>query len=306
MLTLGVGGDKAMIFDTMKPEFGWQLLVFGSLCLVFLLSGVRAGFQRNGQHSSNLKAAAYLSLATVFAIAFIGTTAPSQAYGSFLRVLLVCACALSAVICAVTAAVFLRTNKVFFEPAMHYKDFLDDIDDDVFILDSLGEQVLQNKPNGRERLSPEIVQSLPTAFLSGEQKIIWDNRSYMVSASVIRDKKERKAGVVLIFHDITREQQLIDELETKNDLLARTNEELRQAIAVDEALLAQARRERLAAEIRQELESKMNATLHYINALESTRAQGRAQKEKNLHSLAKQLRSVLADIRRIVYKTKEH
>lgn len=304
-----------MIFDTMKPAFILQLAVFGTLCIFFMLAGVRAAVQSNGQFASKLKAAAFLSLTVVFAAAFIGTTAPSQRYFVFMRVLLLSAGGLSAVICTAAAAVYLRKNKAFFEPVIHYKDFLDDIDDYIFIFDSSGEQVLQNNPNGREKLSPGYLQAIPAQLLSGEdcdmprpdeRKILWDDRYYMVSSSVIRDKKQRKAGVALLFHDITREQQLIDELEMKNELLARTNEELVHAIAVDEALLGQAQRERLAAEIRQELDAKMSRTLRYIDTLKRVTGESRAQKAQHLSSLAGRLRGVLADIRKIVYKTKEN
>jgi len=304
-----------MIFDTMKPEFIRQLAVFGPLCIIFLLACVRAGVQSSGQLASKLKAAAYLSLAVVFAVAFVKTTAPSQRYEAFLRALLWSAAGLSAGSCTVAAAVYLRTTKAFFEPVIRYKDFMDDIDDEIFIFDAAGEPVLHNNPNNRETRLSEIAASLAKAAVSGkdgnfagmqEHETILDEHHYKVSSSVIRDKKERKAGIALIFHDITTEQLLIDELKAKNELLARTNAELVQAVAVNEALAEQEERERLAAAIRLELEEKMSETLHYIDTLQSAANKNRAKKEQDLRSLAERLRSVLADIRRIVYKTKEN
>ena len=308
-----------MMFDTMQPEFIRLLPVYGTLCIIFLLAFVRAGVQSNGQLSSRLKAGAYLSLAAVFAIAFIGTTAPSQNYYEFLRILLVCSCIFCAIICAAAAAIYLRTSKAFFEPVIHYKDFLDDIDDYVFVFDASGEQVLHNNPKGKEELFPANAGSLQTAagrlektcsigvFSDGtEQKITVNNCHFIVNESVIRDKKDREAGAVLIFHDITEEQELIDELEAKNVLIIETNSELMQMMDIDEALLAQEEREKIAAEIRQELELKMNETLRFIDALRASAHEDRVRKEQYLRSLAGQLRGVLADIRKIVYQTKEY
>jgi len=308
-----------MIFDTMRPEFIRQLPVYGTLCIIFLLAFVRAGVQSNGQLSSRLKASAYLSLAAVFAAAFIGTTAPSQHYYEFLRILLVCCSVFGAIICAAAAAIYLRTGKAFFEPVIHYKDFLDDIDDYVFVFDASGEQVLHNNPIGKAELFPanfkalqeaagRLEQTCSTGVLSDgtEQKITVNNCHFIVNASVIRDRRDRKAGIVLIFHDITEEQELIDELEEKNALITKTNEELMQAMEIDEALFAQEERERLAGEIRQELELKMNETLRFIDELSKPAHEDRTKKEQSLRSLAGQLRSVLADIRKIVYQTKEH
>lgn len=308
-----------MIFDTMKPEFIRQLPVYGTLCVIFLLAFVRAGVQSNGQLSSKLKAGAYLSLAVVFATAFIGTTAPSQRYFEFLRVFLLCSCTVSAVVCAAAAVIYLRKKKAFFEPVIRYKDLLDDIDDFVYIFNSAGEKVLHNNPKGKEALLQLNMKSLRdivcmfentclTGEISGdaEQKIVLNNRHFIVNTSAIRDKNDKKAGIVLIFHDITEEQELIDELEEKNVLISKANEELMQAIDIDEALLAREEREKIAVEIRQELEAKINETIRTIDALNSRGQESRAQKEKNLHGLAGQLRRVLADIRRIVYQTKEH
>ncbi len=308
-----------MIFDTMKPEFIRQLPVYGTLCVIFLLAFVRAGVQSNGQLSSKLKAGAYLSLAVVFATAFIGTTAPSQRYFEFLRVFLLCSCTVSAVVCAAAAVIYLRKKKAFFEPVIRYKDLLDDIDDFVYIFNSAGEEVLHNNPKGKEALLQLNMKSLRdivcmfentclTGEISGdaEQKIVLNNRHFIVNTSAIRDKNDKKAGIVLIFHDITEEQELIDELEEKNVLISKANEELMQAIDIDEALLAREEREKIAVEIRQELEAKINETIRTIDALNSRGQESRAQKEKNLHGLAGQLRRVLADIRRIVYQTKEH
>ena len=308
-----------MIFDTMKPEFIRQLPVYGTLCVIFLLAFVRAGVQSNGQLSSKLKAGAYLSLAVVFATAFIGTTAPSQRYFEFLRVFLLCSCTVSAVVCAAAAVIYLRKKKAFFEPVIRYKDLLDDIDDFVYIFNSAGEEVLHNNPKGKEALLHLNMKSLRdivcmfentclTGEISGdaEQKIVLKNRHFIVNTSAIRDKNDKKAGIVLIFHDITEEQELIDELEEKNVLISKANEELMQAIDIDEALLAREEREKIAVEIRQELEAKINETIRTIDALNSRGQESRAQKEKNLHGLAGQLRRVLADIRRIVYQTKEH
>lgn len=307
-----------MIFDIMKPEFIRQLPVYGALCIVFLLASVRAGVQSNGQLSSKLKTGAYLSLAVVFATAFIGTTAPSQRYFEFVRACLLCSCAVSAVVCAAAAFIYLRTKKAFFEPVIRYKEFLDDIDDFVYIFNSAGEQVLHNNPTGQEELIRANTQSLRdvagmfgntcfTGEVSGstEQKIALNNRHYMMNASVIRDKKDRMAGVALIFHDITEEQWLIDELEEKNILISNTNEELMRAIDIDGALFAQEEREKIAAEIRKELDVKMNRTLRFIDAINSPAQGNSPQKEQNLRSLAGQLRRMLADIRRIVYQTKE-
>jgi hypothetical protein len=222
-------------------------------------------------------------------------------------------------VCAAAAAVYLRTNKAFFEPVIRYKDFLDDIDDYVFIYNSAGEQVFHNNPKSKEALLPADAVALQAAAgvpesirLAGdssevtEQKIALNNRYFYANTSIIRDKNDNKAGVVLIFHDITEEQQLIDELEEKNVLITKANEELMQAMDIDEALFAQEEREKIAAEIRQELEAKMNETLRFIDVFNSTGQESRGQKEKNLRSLAEQLRRVLADIRRIVYQTKEH
>lgn len=308
-----------MIFDTMKPEFIRQLPVYGTLCVIFLLAFVRAGVQSNGQLSSKLKAGAYLSLAVVFATAFIGTTAPSQRYFEFLRVFLLCSCTVSAVVCAAAAVIYLRKKKAFFEPVIRYKDLLDDIDDFVYIFNSAGEEVLHNNPKGKEALLQLNMKSLRdivcmfentclTGEISGdaEQKIVLNNRHFIVNTSAIRDKNDKKAGIVLIFHDITEEQELIDELEEKNVLISKANEELMQAIDIDEALLDREEREKIAVEIRQELEAKINETIRTIDALNSRGQESRAQKEKNLHGLAGQLRRVLADIRRIVYQTKEH
>lgn len=308
-----------MIFDTMKPEFIRQLPVYGTLCVIFLLAFVRAGVQSNGQLSSKLKAGAYLSLAVVFATAFIGTTAPSQRYFEFLRVFLLCSCTVSAVVCAAAAVIYLRKKKAFFEPVIRYKELLDDIDDFVYIFNSAGEEVLHNNPKGKEALLQLNMKSLRdivcmfentclTGEISGdaEQKIVLSNRHFIVNTSAIRDKNDKKAGIVLIFHDITEEQELIDELEEKNVLITKANEELMQAIDIDEALLAREEREKIAVEIRQELEAKINETIRTIDALNSRGQESRAQKEKNLHGLAGQLRRVLADIRRIVYQTKEH
>lgn len=308
-----------MIFDTMKPEFIRQLPVYGTLCVIFLLAFVRAGVQSNGQLSSKLKAGAYLSLAVVFATAFIGTTAPSQRYFEFLRVFLLCSCTVSAVVCAAAAVIYLRKKKAFFEPVIRYKDLLDDIDDFVYIFNSAGEEVLHNNPKGKEALLQlnmkplrDIVCMFENTCLTGEisgdaeQKIVLNNRHFIVNTSAIRDKNNKKAGVALIFHDITEEQQLIDELDDKNVLITKANEELMQAIDIDEALLAREEREKIAVEIRQELEAKINETIRTIDVLNSRGQESRAQKEKNLHGLAGQLRQVLADIRRIVYQTKEH
>ena len=308
-----------MIFDTMKPEFIRQLPVYSTLCVIFLLAFVRAGVQSNGQLSSKLKAGAYLSLAVVFATAFIGTTAPSQRYFEFLRFFLLCSCTVSAVVCAAAAVIYLRKKKAFFEPVIRYKDLLDDIDDFVYIFNSAGEEVLHNNPKGKEALLQLNMKSLRdivcmfentclTGEISGdaEQKIVLNNRHFIVNTSAIRDKNDKKAGIVLIFHDITEEQELIDELEEKNVLISKANEELMQAIDIDEALLAREEREKIAVEIRQELEAKINETIRTIDALNSRGQESRAQKEKNLHGLAGQLRRVLADIRRIVYQTKEH
>lgn len=307
-----------MIFDTMKPAFIWLLLIFGSLCITFLLSSVRAGFHSNRQISSNLKAAGYLLLAIVFAAAFIRTTAPSKPYSDFLGIFLWSACAVSTVVWAVTAAAYMRTKKAYFEPVIHFKDLLDDIDDYVFIFDAAGEPVLHNNPKGSEKIFPANVNSLreasalfdaadlTEAFMdAAEHRIEISNRYFVVNSSVIRDKKNTAAGTVLIFHDITKEQLLIDELEAKNILVAQTNEKLFQAIEVDEALLAQEERENLAAEIRLELEAKMNDTIRFIDSLSTAVDENQAQKEQNLRNLAERLRSVLADIRRMVYKTKE-
>ncbi len=307
-----------MIFDTMKPEFIRQLPVCGALCIVFLLACIRAGVQSNGQLSSKLKAGAYLSLAVVFATAFIGTTAPSQRYVEFLRGFLLYSCVASAVVCAAAALIYLRTKKTFLEPVIRYKEFLDDIDDFVYIFNSAGEQVLHNNPNGKEEPLQVNLKSLQdvacmfenaclTGDISGdtEQKITLNKRHYIVKASVIRDKRDTMAGVAIIFHDITEEQRLIDELEEKNILISNTNEELMQAIDIDGALFAQEEREKIAAEIRKELDVKMNKTLRFIDTLNFPAQENSPQKEQNLRSLAGQLRRMLADIRRIVYQTKE-
>lgn len=306
-----------MIFDKMKPEFIILLLLFGVLCILFLLSSIRTGFHSNGQMSAKFKAIACFSTSIVFTLFFIKTTAPTKAINNILVLALFSALVLSGLIWTATAFVFIKTKNTYLKPLFFYKDLLDEIDDYVMIFNEKGEAVAQNSPKSKELLFAQPVTSLEDvmealeipAFLSmlkepAEIRITANNRHYLINSSIIRDKKERVSGTVFVFHDVTKEQQLIDELKEKNDQITQMNEQLMQEIEVDEALLDQKERERLATAIQHELDTKLNETICKIDDRIKSNENSRAEKEHSLKTLAEDLRNILEDIRRVVYMKK--
>ena len=199
--------------------------------------------------------------------------------------------------------------------AFTYELALNQIDDYVFVFDRNGEIAAQNTPLHSPPLFKrqlasinEMIQLLKNDRIAGilikplTFEMAFDIRRFYISSSIISDKTGNHIGAVMIIHDITNEQDLIHELQLKNEQIRLTNTQLMQEININEELLIQKERETMSLEIQSEIGIKMEMVIKHIE--DSIRVEDKAIKLLNLKNLANSLRDILADIRRVVYKPK--
>lgn len=306
-----------MLFDIMKHEFIWKLFLSGGFCVLFLILAIREGLYNKNHTISYLGMTSYLSLSFVCATTFIRITAPTPVIHDILSVILYLLIIVSFLLFASKVILFIKLKAFHSKQRFSYTDILDEIDDYIIILDEKGELAAHNVPKNKEPLFSKQITTLEdmvvilnnTVFYTVLKEPIaleieFGTRHFFINSTVLTNNDHGIVGVIVLFHDITKEKLLIQELEIKNKKISSLNTELMQSMMIDEAMIAQVERERLSDSIQKRIGEKLNDVIKKVNDLSVTDSNDADQKEQNLRKLAENLRSILADIRNVVYTSK--
>ncbi|MDD3349818.1 MAG: hypothetical protein PHC40_03060 [Eubacteriales bacterium] len=287
-----------MLFSTMNPKFILLLLAWGLLSTGALLFGIRFFARSNGKTLPILSGFAFCSLSFFFMLHFTMVTAPTERILESLKSASTITLVLSSVF-FLSAAMFLFLRKPIGQSDFIYSGILDDIDDYVFVFDRHGQLVGQNHPRSKPPLLARDISAVDSLVHGTE--IMISERYYLLSSSLMLDKKNQKIGSILLLHETTKQHQLINELSQKNEKADELNTYLLKEIEVKEELLLQQEFQRLSSSIHLELENKMNDVMKKITSMRTEDSIDQKIKIENLRIIAEKLRAMLADIRKIVY-----
>lgn len=302
-----------MLYDTMNPGFLPALLVLAVGAALFTLAGVREATLGEKTPAGRLRCVSLFGAAGVVTALFAGVTAPTAHHRS-LAMGTAMVCLVAALAAALMFYAMKRGNtREKFAGAISFRSLLDLVEEFVLVADNEGEIVAKNDPPWVRGVFPNPVQTLEQfAEMLGNQGLAnaevgeysarLNEHYFAVIVSKISDNKGFCVGTVVLLHEYTREQALINELEEKKRQMKVLNAQLSEEMDVDEELPAILATEKFMRSVQSELEEKMNRTLEDVDALLTQPEVSTEQKTKSLRQLAEQLRAVLADIRCIVYE----
>lgn len=302
-----------MLYDTMSPGFLPTLSVLAVVAALFTLAGVREATLGEKTPAGRLRGVSLFGTAGVFTALFVGITAPT-AYHRSLATGTAMVCLAAALVAALMFYAMKRGNtREKFTGAISFRSLLDLVEEFILVADNEGEIVAKNDPPWVRAVFQEPIQTLEQfAELLGNPELVnatggeysarINEHYFAATASRITDSKGFCVGTVVLLHEYTREQALINELEEKKRQMKVLNAQLSEEMEVDEELPAILAAETFMRIVQSELEEKMNRTLEDVDALLTQSEVSTEQKTKSLRQLAEQLRAVLADIRCIVYE----
>lgn len=302
-----------MLYDTMSPGFLPALTVLAVVAALFTLAGVREATLGEKTLPGRVRSVSLFGTAGAVTVLFAGITAPT-AYHRSLATGVAMVCFAAALVAGLMSYGMKRGNKgEKFDGAISFRSLLDLVEEFILIVDNEGQVVVKNDPPWVRTVFRSPVQTLEqfaetlgnpqlATAAAGEYSARMDEQYFIVTVGKINDSKGFRVGTVVLLHEYTQEQAVINELEEKKRQLKVLNAQLSEEMDVDEELPAFLAGEKFMRSVQSELEEKMNRTLEDVDALLTQPEVSTEQKTKSLRQLAEQLRAVLADIRCIVYE----
>lgn len=302
-----------MLYDTMSPGFLPALTVLAVVAALFTLAGVREATLGEKTLPGRVRSVSLFGAAGAVTALFAGITAPTV-YHRSLATGVAMVCFAAALVAGLMSYGMKRGNKgEKFDGAISFRSLLDLVEEFILIVDNEGQVVVKNDPPWVRTVFRSPVQTLEqfaeilgnpqlATAAAGEYSARMDEQYFIVTVGKINDSKGFRVGTVVLLHEYTREQAVINELEEKKRQLKVLNAQLSEEMDVDEELPAFLAGEKFMRTVQNELEEKMERTLEDIEELLTRSEVSTEEKMQALRHLAEQLRTVLADIRCIVYE----
>lgn len=291
-----------MLFDVMKPVFIWEVLIFGLAACVFVVLAVYT-FYRDGRTSPYVfRPLAFAGAAFGFVTLFVSVTAFAQQQKSILYIVAAVFFIFFATFVSVFCMMIFKKNLSFPKGIVDYGKIIDATGAPFVIYDGAGNAVSSSLPEDQRihfnRLD-NVIFALGISFdelYAGAIKE-YEGRNYSVHLSDIKQGR-RTVGRVLLFNDITEIHRLKEKVEHYNNELRRLNAILEEEASVEEDIVYQKERTRIADEIGKRIGMGVQSiTEAAITASGETDLEKQAD---NMTKIAADIRALLADIRQTV------